>query len=293
LPAASPDNNALRPGDETFVGQTVLTSDFHSEDTAMRRWLFLIYGATAYVLFLGIYAYMAGFLGNFWVPKSIDSPAGEPVAMAVLVNLALLALFAVQHSVMARPAFKRIWTRIVPEPIERSTYVLASNAVTILLMWQWRGIDQVVWHFEQPVVRAAIWSLFASGWLLVPAVTMMIHHFDLFGMRQVWLHLRGRGYKSLAFRTPLLYKHVRHPLYIGWTIVFWATPTMTAGHLLFAGVLTGYIVLAVRFEERDLVAHFGEKYEAYRRQVPMFIPRSNTIARPLSQSTLSSNSEGS
>jgi protein-S-isoprenylcysteine O-methyltransferase Ste14 len=154
-------------------------------------------------------------------------------------------------------------------------------------------MDRVVWHVEQPVVRAAIWSLFAAGWLLVPAVTMMIHHFDLFGMRQVWLHLRGRDYESLEFRTPLLYKHVRHPLYIGWMIFFWAAPTMTAGHLLFAGVLTGYMVLAIRFEERDLVAHFGEKYAEYRRQVPMFIPRSTTIVTPLSQSTLSPNSEGS
>jgi protein-S-isoprenylcysteine O-methyltransferase Ste14 len=259
----------------------------------MRRRLFFIYGATAYVLFLGIYAYMAGFLGNFWVPKSIDSATGEPVAAAVLINLALLALFGVQHSVMARPAFKRIWTRIIPEPIERSTYVMASNAVTILLMWQWRSIDQVVWHVEQPVVRAAIWSVFAAGWLLVPTVTMMIHHFDLFGMRQVWLHLRGRDNESLEFRSPLLYKHVRHPLYIGWMIFFWATPTMTAGHLLFAGVLTGYMVLAVRFEERDLVAHFGEKYEAYRRQVPMFIPRSNTIMKPTSQRALSLDSQES
>jgi protein-S-isoprenylcysteine O-methyltransferase Ste14 len=259
----------------------------------MRRRLFFIYGATAYLLFLAIYAYMAGFLGNYWVPKSIDSASGEPVATAVLINLALLALFGVQHSVMARPAFKRIWTRIIPEPIERSTYMMASNAATILLMWQWRGMDQVVWHVDEPVLRAAIWSLFAAGWLLVPATTMMIHHFDLFGMRQVWLHLRGHDYESLEFRTPLLYKHVRHPLYIGWMIFFWATPTMTAGHLLFAAVLSGYMVLAVQFEERDLVAHFGEKYEAYRRRVPMFIPRSNTLAGPLVQPTLSPDSETS
>jgi protein-S-isoprenylcysteine O-methyltransferase Ste14 len=257
----------------------------------MRRRLFFLYGATGYVLFLGIYVYMAGFLGNFWVPKSIDSVSGGPVAAAVLVNLALMALFGVQHSVMARPAFKRVWTRIIPEPIERSTYMMASNAVTIVLMWQWRGIATVVWHVELPVARAAIWGLFAAGWLLVPAVTMMIHHFDLFGVRQVWLHLRGQDYESLEFRTPLLYKHVRHPLYIGWMIFFWATPTMTAGHLLFAAVLSGYMILAVRFEERDLVAHFGEKYEAYRRRVPMFIPRSNTIVTRLSQSRLSPDSE--
>jgi protein-S-isoprenylcysteine O-methyltransferase Ste14 len=160
-------------------------------------------------------------------------------------------------------------------------------------MWQWRGMEGVVWHVEQPVARAAIWSLFAAGWLLVPSATMMIHHFDLFGMRQVWLHLRGRDYESLEFRTPLLYKHVRHPLYIGWMIFFWATPTMTVGHLLFASVLSGYMVLAVQFEERDLVAYFGEKYEAYRRQVPMFIPRPNTIVTPVSRSPLSTESEAS
>jgi protein-S-isoprenylcysteine O-methyltransferase Ste14 len=259
----------------------------------MLRRLYFIYGAAAYVLFLGIYVYMAGFLGNFWVPKSIDTASSEPLGTAVLINLALLALFGVQHSMMARPAFKRIWTRIIPEPIERSTYMWASCAATTLLMWQWRGMDVVIWDFKQPVVRAAIWLLFAAGWLLVPAVTMMIHHFDLFGIRQVWLHLRGRDYESLEFRTPMLYKHVRHPLYIGWMIFFWATPTMTAGHLLFASVLTGYMILAVRFEERDLVAHFGAKYEAYRRQVPKFIPRPNTIAPPLTQSTLSADSETS
>jgi protein-S-isoprenylcysteine O-methyltransferase Ste14 len=242
----------------------------------MRRRLFFLYGAAAYVLFLGIYVYMAGFLGNFWVPKSIDSASSGAVTMAVLINLGLLALFGVQHSVMARPAFKRVWTRIIPEPVERSTYMWASCAVTILLMWQWRGIDAVVWHVEQPVVRGAIWGFFAAGWLLVPAATMMIHHFDLFGMRQVWSHLRGRDYESLEFRTPLLYKHVRHPLYIGWMIFFWATPTMTVGHVLFAVVLTGYMVLAVQFEERDLVAHFGEKYESYQHRVPMFVPGWNS-----------------
>jgi protein-S-isoprenylcysteine O-methyltransferase Ste14 len=222
---------------------------------------------------------MACFVGNFLVPKSIGSTAGGSIGAAVVVDLGLLALFAVQHSVMARPAFKRVWTRIIPEPIERSTYVLLSCAVTILLMWQWRGIDLVLWNVEQPAMRGLLWGLFAVGWLLVPAVSFLINHFDLFGTRQVWLYLRGREYQSLPFRTPSLYSRVRHPLYLGWATAFWATPTMTAGHLLFAGVLTGYMGVAALFEERDLIAHFGRQYEEYRERVPMFIPWSKTWAK--------------
>jgi protein-S-isoprenylcysteine O-methyltransferase Ste14 len=240
----------------------------------MQRRLFFFYGVFSHLLFFGVFVYMAGFVANLVVPKSIDSVSSGSTTAAVVVNLLLLALFAVQHSVMARPGFKRAWTRVVPEPIERSTYVFASCIVTIVLMWQWRGINIVIWSVQQPMLRAALWCLFAIGWLLVPAVSLMINHFDLFGTRQVWLHLRGREYESLPFRTPSLYKHVRHPLYIGWTIAFWATPTMTAGHLLFAVVMTGYMILtAVLLEERDLVAHFGKQYEAYQRKVPRFIPR--------------------
>ena len=239
----------------------------------MRRWLFFLYGAACHLAFLVTFAYMAGFVGNLLVPKTIDSGPMGPTSEAVLINLALLALFAVQHSVMARPWFKRRWTRIVPQPIERSTYVFVSCVVTIVLMWQWRGIDDIVWNPQQPVIRGLLWVLFAVGWLLVPAVTLLLDHFDLFGTRQVWLQLRGRAYEALPFRVPSLYKRVRHPLYVGWTIAFWATPTMTAGHLLFAGVLTSYMYLAVFIEERDLIAHFGEQYEDYRRRVPKFIPR--------------------
>jgi methanethiol S-methyltransferase len=239
----------------------------------MRRCLFFVYGVACHLLFLGTFAWMAGFVGNLLVSKSIDSTAPGPTSKAIVVDVFLLALFALQHSVMARPAFKRVWTRIIPEPIERSTYVLVSSAVTILLMWQWRGIDQVVWNAQHPMLRGFLWGLFAIGWLLVPLATMLINHFDLFGTRQVWLYLRGREYESLPFRVPSLYKHVRHPLYVGWAISFWATPTMTAGHLLFAGVLSGYMVLAALVEERDLIAHFGHQYEEYRRRVPMFIPR--------------------
>jgi methanethiol S-methyltransferase len=238
----------------------------------MKRWLFFLYGVFCHVLFLGTFAYMAAFVGDFLVPKTIDTPASGALGLAVVVDLLLLAAFAAQHSIMARPAFKEVWTRFVPKPIERSTYVFLSCLVTILLMWQWRSIDSVVWHVEMPALRAACWTLFALGWLMVPLVSLMIDHFDLFGTRQVWLYLRGREYKASAFRAPWFYKHVRHPLYIGWAISFWATPTMTVGHLLFAGVLTVYMGLAALVEERDLIAHFGKQYQHYRQTVPMFIP---------------------
>jgi protein-S-isoprenylcysteine O-methyltransferase Ste14 len=238
----------------------------------MKRLMFFLYSVGCYVMFFIVFAYMAGFVANLIVPKSIDTATG-PVGVAVVIDMLLLELFAAQHSIMARPAFKRVWTRYVPEVIERSTYVLASNLVVMLLMWQWRGIDVIVWDVRQPVMRAALWGLFAVGWLLVPAVSFMLYHFDLFGIRQAWLHLKGQAYEALPFRVPLLYKWVRHPLYIGWTIAFWATPTMTAGHLLFAVVLTVYMALAAQIEERDLVAHFGRLYEEYRRRVPMFVPR--------------------
>jgi protein-S-isoprenylcysteine O-methyltransferase Ste14 len=239
----------------------------------VKRWLFFVYGVAAHLMFFAIFAYMAGFVGDLLVPTTIDSPAEGSVAAAVMIDLALLALFAAQHSIMARPAFKRIWTRIVPTEIERSTYVLLSCVVTAILMWQWRGIDAVVWDARLPAFRAALWGLFVVGWFMVPAVSLMINHFDLFGSRQVWLYLRGRKQEALPFRVPMLYKRMRHPLYVGWAIAFWAAPTMTAGHLLFAAALTGYMALAAIVEERDLVAYFGRQYEDYRRRVPKFIPR--------------------
>jgi methanethiol S-methyltransferase len=251
----------------------------------MKRWIFLLYGVLCHALFFAIYAYMAGFVGNWLVPKSIDSPPGGEFALAVVVDLVLLGLFAVQHSVMARPAFKEVWTRIVPRPIERSTYVLIAGIVTGLLMWQWRAIDVVVWDVQHAIGRPLLIALFAAGWLMVPAVSLMINHFDLFGTRQVWLHFRGLPYTPLAFRTPLLYSRVRHPLYLGWALAFWATPTMTVGHLLFAGVLTVYMALAAVVEERDLMAYFGRHYEDYRRRVPMFVPSLKAPARTASDLT--------
>jgi len=239
----------------------------------VKRWLFFAYGVACHLLFFATFAYMAGFVGSFLVPKTIDTSVGGAMGTAIVINLLLLGLFAAQHSIMARPAFKQVWTRIIPSEIERSTYVLVSCIVTVLLMWQWRGIDTIVWDVERPALRAAIWGMFAAGWLLVPLVSLMIDHFDLFGTRQVWLYLRGRRQEPLPFRVPMLYKFVRHPLYVGWMIAFWATPTMTVGHLLFAGVLSGYMVLAAIVEERDLVGHFGHLYARYRQQVPMFIPR--------------------
>lgn len=244
----------------------------------MKRWLFLGYGLAGHAMFLAIYVYMAGFVGNIWVPKSIDAPAGGHATQAVAINLLLVGLFAVQHSVMARPAFKRLWTRWVPQPIERATYVWFANAVTMLLMWQWRPIALVVWDAEQPVVRGVLWTLFAAGWLAVPLVTVLLHHFDLFGTRQVWLFWRNQPCNDLPFRTPAAYAHVRHPLYLGWSLAFWATPTMTVGHALFAASLTAYMILAAIVEERDLVNHFGRQYEDYRRRVPMFVPRLTALA---------------
>jgi protein-S-isoprenylcysteine O-methyltransferase Ste14 len=246
---------------------------------SMKRWLFFLYGVACHAGFLAVYAYMCGFTGNLLVPKSIDSPTAAAPPVAAVINAALLLAFGLSHSVMARPGFKRAWTRIVPQPIERSTYVLVSCLMLVLLMWQWRAMPAVVWDIQNAAGRAALWALFASGWLLVPAVSLMISHFDLFGTRQVWLHLRGREYAPLPFRTPMLYAHVRHPLYVGWMLAFWATPTMTAGHLLYASTLTAYMVLAALVEERDLVAHFGRQYEDYRRAVPRYLPRVRPLGR--------------
>ena len=255
----------------------------------MKRWLFFLYGVACHVLFLGTFAYMAAFVGDFFVPKTIDSATATPWPMAVAINLGLISLFALQHSLMARPGFKRWWTRIVPEPIERSTYVLLTCVVTFVLMWLWRGIDLVLWNIETPALRAATWGLFAIGWLMVPAVSLLIDHFDLFGTRQVWLYLRGREYTPLPFRVPMVYKRVRHPLYIGWATAFWATPTMTAGHLLFAGTMTIYMGLAALVEERDLIAHFGKQYEEYRRRVPMFIPQLSAATKATESTSPRSN----
>jgi methanethiol S-methyltransferase len=239
----------------------------------MGRIAVFLYGVVCYAIFFGTFLYAMGFVTNFGVPKSIDGPATMPFAYALGINLALLALFAVQHSVMARPAFKKAWTKIVPEPAERSTYVLFSSLALIALFVFWQPMGIVIWDIENNIGRAIMIGLGLAGWLTVLVTTFLINHFDLFGLRQVWLYLRGRVYTPLEFRTPTVYKHVRHPLYVGWMMAFWFTPTMTLAHLTFALMTTGYMLAAIPFEERDLITFHGEKYEAYRRSVPKFIPR--------------------
>ena len=231
------------------------------------------YGLIAYTLFLGVYLYAIGFIGDFAVPTRLDSSAQGPIGWALLINLLLLALFAVQHSVMARPGFKALWTRIVPKPVERSTYVLFSSLALIVLFAFWQPMGVVFWNVESPVGRAVLYGLMAAGFFIVLIATFLINHFDLFGMRQVWLYLRGREYTPLRFKTPLFYKYVRHPLYVGWLLAFWAAPTMTVAHLVFAVMTTAYILVAIQFEERDLVTMHGTDYVRYRREVPMLIPR--------------------
>lgn len=238
----------------------------------MRRVLFFIYGVVSYVIFFGTFLYAIGFIGNFLAPTRLDAVPSERLLSALLINVMLLLLFAVQHSVMARKWFKDRWTRIVPKPIERSTYVLFSSLALILLFWQWRPMGGVIWSVENRVGVVILYSLFGFGWTLVLVSTFLINHFDLFGLRQVWLYLLGRVAEPMKFSTPALYKLVRHPLYVGWFFAFWATPTMSAAHLLFSVATTAYILLAIQFEERDLGREYGEAYEKYRRSVPMLIP---------------------
>jgi protein-S-isoprenylcysteine O-methyltransferase Ste14 len=244
-----------------------LTGDF-----AMKRILVFAYGVTSYVICLGAFFYLAGFLGNLLVPRSMDAAPVGPLGEALLVNTLLLGAFALQHSVMARPRFKAWWTRFVPTPAERSTYVMFTNLALILLFWQWRPMGGVIWDVQDPTGRVLLHALYVIGWLIVLGTTFLINHFDLFGLRQVWLYWRGQPYTALGFKTPGPYRVVRHPLYVGWLTAFWATPTMTTAHLVFAVGMTLYILVAIRFEERDLVAYHGEAYADYRRTVPMLIP---------------------
>ena len=242
----------------------------------MSRVLAFTYGILCYLVFLATFLYAIGFVGNFGVPKTLDSAAHGPRLAALLIDLALLALFALQHSIMARPVFKRWITRLIDPAIERSTYVLAASVALIVLFWQWRPLGGAVWNVHREVARELLYIGFGFGWGLVLVTTLVINHFDLFGLRQVWRRLLGKPQSGLRFVTPWLYRIVRHPLYVGFLFAFWCTPTMTLTHLLFAVMTTGYILVAIQLEERDLV-HEHPEYASYRRQVPMLVPR---FARP-------------
>jgi len=237
----------------------------------MHRIIGFIYGVLSYVVFFASFLYAIGFIGNFLVPKSLDGEVTAGLPMALLINGALLAVFALQHSVMARPAFKKRWVEWVPPLLERSTYVLFSSLALILLFAFWQPLGGSVWEIQNRLLSTGLYIGFALGWLLVLASTFAINHFDLFGLRQSWFYLRGVEYVPLEFKEPLLYRFVRHPLYVGWFIVFWVTPSMTASHLFFAVMTSAYILIAIRFEEKDLCDMHPE-YEEYRKTTPMLIP---------------------
>ena len=242
-----------------------------------------IYGVLVYLLCLGSFAYAIGFVGNILVPRSVDGPAAGSPVVALVVNVALLALFAAQHSVMARKSFKAWWTRIVPPAVERSTFVLASSVCLFLLCWFWQPIEGNVWTVRDASTATALNAVFWLGWGVLFLATFLINHFELFGLRQVFAHLLGREIPETEFRTPFLYKLVRHPIYVGLLMAFWSTPRMTLGHLLFAIGGTGYILVGIWFEERDLVNAFGDRYRAYREQVGMLFPRVRTLLRAVSK----------
>ena len=240
----------------------------------MSRAFYLLFAAAAYAIFFATFLYLIGFVGNLpMLPKTVDEGPTGALAAGLVVNVALIALFGVQHSIMARQGFKRAWTKIVPKPIERSVYVLFASAALIVLFLFWRPITGTVWSVENAALAAVLWALFASGWLIVLLSTFLINHFELFGLQQVYRHARGREDAAPQFRQPFFYKMVRHPLYTGFFIAFWATPVMTYGHLLLAAGMSAYMLIAIRHEERDLVQLFGEDYETYRKRVGMLTPR--------------------
>jgi protein-S-isoprenylcysteine O-methyltransferase Ste14 len=239
----------------------------------MSRKLAFVYGVACYVGFLAVFLYAVGFVGNLLVPKSIDTGATSSLGVDLILDALLLGVFAIQHSGMARPGFKRWWTRVIPKSIERSTYVLLANLALVLLFWQWRPLPGVIWDVSAVWGQWLLWGLFALGWFIVLTATFMISHWHLFGLQQVAENMRGRPISEPKFMTPAYYRVIRHPIMAGFLIAFWATPHMTVGHLVFSLAVTGYIFIAVQFEQHDLIQHFGERYRAYMRQVPAFLPR--------------------
>ena len=240
----------------------------------MSRILTMIFAMVAYAIFFATFLYLIVFVGDFsFAAVTVDKGPQAPLATAVVVDLALIALFGVQHSVMARQGFKRWWTQVIPTPAERSVYVLMASAALIILMTVWRPIDNVVWNVTSSIVSDLIWVAFWIGWGMVLLSTFLINHFELFGLQQAWLYMRGREAAPPTFRTPFFYKWVRHPLYLGFFIAFWATPEMTAGHLLLAAGVSVFMLIAIQYEERDLVGYFGKAYEDYRERVGMLTPR--------------------
>ena len=238
----------------------------------MGRFIAFLYGLAAYVVFFVTILYAIGFVSGLVVPKTIDTGTVVPMAEALIVNLLLMSVFAIQHSVMARRQFKQWWTQFVPKSVERSTYVLFSSLALVLLFWQWRPMPTVVWQIDDPQIAMAVMALSFVGWLIVLTSTFLINHFELFGLHQVANNLAGRPMPAPRFRTPLYYKFVRHPIYLGFIIAFWAAPTMTVGHLLFAAVTTAYIFVGILLEERDLIDLFGDEYRRYRDRVSMLVP---------------------
>jgi len=238
----------------------------------MKKAIFVLYGVVAYVVFFLTFLYAIGFVGDYVVVKSVDDGVPGVTVISIIINLILLGIFGLQHSVMARPGFKKWWTKFVPEPIERSTYVWLSSLALILLFWQWRPLPAVIWQVDNPIVVGLLTTLFFAGWLIVLGSTFIINHFDLFGLKQVFDYFNDRAKQAPVFAVRLFYKVVRHPLMTGFIIAFWATPYMTAGHLLFAIGTTGYILVALQLEERDLVDTFGDQYRQYQKEVPMLVP---------------------
>jgi protein-S-isoprenylcysteine O-methyltransferase Ste14 len=258
--------------DHAYLNDGLPTSEPQQEKNMLSRILALTYGVFCYFVFFATFLYAIGFIGNVFVPKTMDSGRVGTLGEAIVFDTALLALFAIQHSVMARPWFKRMWTRMVPEIVERSTYVLFASLCLALLFWQWKPIGGVIWQVDGIIGQGFIWAFYAAGWLIVLMATFLINHFDLFGLRQVWMYFQGTSYQPIEFQTPGFYRWVRHPLYVGWFFVFWSATTMTSAHLVFSVATTLYILLAIRWEERDLVVVYGNTYAQYQASVPMLTP---------------------